>query len=76
MREKVKILENQADFALKRFKRFLIGIDGRAALHHHLIAKLNAARIDGFQHERAAQQRGFARAGRADDGDHLARIDA
>jgi hypothetical protein len=65
VREQVVLLEHHADLAAQR-ELVELGIIDLLALDQ------DRAFVDRHQRVDAAEQRGFARAGRADDADHLA----
>ena len=73
VREQVEVLEYQAEarFRLREHGLSAVHRAGTAVGCHGKIAVGQAAAVKGFQQRHAAQERGFAAAGRADDGDDL-----
>ena len=74
VREQVEVLEHQAEarFGLREHGLAAVHRTGAAVGCHGKVAVGQAAAVKGFQQRHAAQKRGFAAAGRADDGDDLA----
>ena len=73
MREEVEALEHEAIARAEAREIRLGSVD--AVLHGILTVIENIAAVRRLEEGGAAQERGFAGAGRADDGDHVARLD-